>query len=112
MQSQRNSGVFSRGASEIDVPLPHPPSGPFAALIEREEGTSFPPPPTDDAMETGDRSSTPKYEDPFDGELESGYESTLINQVTPKRRPSVHTDSGKGTGDETDSSVALVPPPF
>ena len=111
MQSQRNSGVFSRGASEVDVPLPHPPSGPFAALIEREEGTSFPPPPTDNSMDAGDGSSIPKYEEPFDGALESGYETTFT-QVTPKRRPSVHTDSGKGTGDETDSSVAPAPPPF
>ena len=111
MQSQRNSGVFSRGTSEVDIPLPHPPSGAFAALIEMHESASVPPPSKDNAMNTGDKSSVPKYVEPFESTHESGYENN-VPQLPPKRRPSVHTDSGKGTGEDTDTSVAPVPPPF
>ena len=107
----RNSGGFPRGTSEGDVPLPHSPSGAFAALIEMHENASVPPPSKDDTINTKDKSSIPQYVEPFDSTNESGYENN-VPQLPPKRRQSLRTDSGKGTGEDTDTSIAPVPPPL
>ena len=107
----RNSGGFSRGTSEGDVPLPHPSSSVFAALIDMPENAPVPPSSKDDTMNIKDKSSFPQYVEPFDSTNESGYENN-VPQLPPKRRQSLHTDSGKGTGDDTDTSIAPVPPPL
>ena len=107
----RNSGGFSRGTSEGDVPLPHPSSSVFAALIDMPENAPVPPSSKDDTMNIKDKSSFPQYVEPFDSTNESGYENN-VPQLPPKRRQSLHTDSGKGTGEDTDTSIAPVPPPL
>ena len=107
----RNSGGFPRETSEGDVPLPHPSSGVFAALVGVHKNASVSPPSKDDAMNIKEKSSFPQYVEPFDSTNESGYENN-VPQLPPKRRQSLHTDSGKGTGDDTDTSIAPVPPPL
>ena len=84
--------------------------GVFTTILELRENGIFPAESQDD-NKTTELNSEVKYAEPFDNMYENSVPQPTHPPQSPRSMHS-HTDSGKGTGDDTDSSLPPALPSF